>query len=699
MTILRALLVLLMCSASIASAQEPAEEAPSAVTSAIASGDALFGTWVVGPLAKVLFWDAVFWDNTLAPGEGVGTRVPGADGTEEEVTGWTAEEGYVYRRRIDIDRPVVALTEPLPRRMGDLQVTLRTGTRASADGSHETPILMAHIDEQPVDLHALGLEPIVLAEGEVADPDAVQRAVNGLAPFAVRVDLSTGLVVPADVVLPSHHVKADVGMTVAITPHETGEVVEARPNGSALVLSHAERTDPAPLPNPTGAAMPIIVLWLVLGALFFTVRMSFVNLRAFGHAIVVTMGRYDNPDDDGEISHFQALSSALSATVGLGNIAGVAIAVTTGGPGAIFWMVIAGFLGMSSKFVECTLGQMYRVIGPDGTVSGGPMHYLDRGLAEIGLAGPGKVLAVLFAVLCIGGSLGGGNMFQANQSFAAVAYVVPWFGTSDWGSSVYGVILAVTVGLVIIGGIKRIGAAASLIVPLMCTVYVAAGVFIILANASEVPAAVGAIVGQAFTPEAGFGGMLGVLATGFKRASFSSEAGVGSASIAHSAASTPYPVREGIVSLLEPFIDTVVVCSTTGLVVVITGAYQIEGVGDGVVLTQQAFGSVISWFPYVLSFAVMLFAFSTMISWSYYGERCTMWLFGPSARMPYRVVFLLAVYFGSVFKLGNILDFSDMMILAMAFPNILGAVLLSGKVKTAFDEYWAKLKAGEFARA
>ncbi|MFT4628553.1 MAG: AGCS family alanine or glycine:cation symporter, partial [Myxococcota bacterium] len=253
-----------------------------------------------------------------------------------------------------------------------------------------------------------------------------------------------------------------------------------------------------------GTSVPAVVAWLVMGAVFFTLRMQFIGVRAFGHALRVVSGQYDDEDDDGEISHFQALSSALSATVGLGNIAGVAIAITTGGPGAIFWMVLAGLLGMSSKFVECTLGQMYRVVRPDGSVSGGPMHYLSVGLAERGLGPLGRVLSVLFALMCIGGSLGGGNMFQANQSYAAVKAIVPVLDSAV-GSVVYGVVLAFLVGLVIIGGIKRIGAAAGLIVPLMCGLYVLAGLFILVVNASAVPAAFGAIVSQAFTPEAGFG--------------------------------------------------------------------------------------------------------------------------------------------------------------------------------------------------
>jgi len=455
-------------------------------------------------------------------------------------------------------------------------------------------------------------------------------------------------------------------------------------------------------------SLPIIVVWLVLGAIFFTLRMGFINLRGFKHAILVTAGKFDNPDETGEVSHFQALSSALSATVGLGNIAGVAIAVSVGGPGAVFWMIVAGFLGMSSKFTECTLGQMYRLVDKQGNISGGPMRYLHAGLAELGdelqekdiifgspegLGKLGRLLAVVFALMCVGGSFGGGNMFQANQSCAQLGNLIPFFATGP-GKLMYGVVLAVLVGVVIIGGIKRIGSTAEKIVPLMCGVYVLAGMAILVFNFSDVPAAFGTIFSEAFTPSGVAGGFIGVLIQGFRRAAFSNEAGVGSASIAHSAAATEEPVREGIVALLEPFIDTIVVCTMTGLVVVVTGAYK-QDTGDGVLMTAAAFRSVFPWFDLILTLAVVLFAFSTMISWSYYGERCWTFLFGTGTIMAYRITFLVFVVFGAVFKLGNVLDFSDLMILGMAFPNILGAVLLSGKVKRALDEYMGRLKSGE----
>jgi AGCS family alanine or glycine:cation symporter len=439
--------------------------------------------------------------------------------------------------------------------------------------------------------------------------------------------------------------------------------------------------------------LPFIVFWLIAGATFFTVRFGFINLRALRHAAIVTRGRYDDPDDPGEVSHFQALSSALSATVGLGNIAGVAVAVGIGGPGAIFWMIVAGFLGMSSKFTECTLGQMYRTVDASGNVLGGPMRYLEQGLSELGHRRLGRVLATVFAFMCIGGSFGGGNMFQANQSYAQVAQVLPVL-SGPWGALAYGLGLAILVGVVIIGGIRRIGQVAGVIVPAMCLIYLLAGLFVLGSNADQILPAAGKIFGEAFSPQAGFGGFVGVLVTGFRRAAFSNEAGVGSASIAHSAAATDEPVREGIVALLEPFIDTIIVCTMTGLVVVITGAYA-DGGEEGVLMTSKAFGTVLPWFPRVLSLAVFLFAFSTMISWSYYGERCWTYIFGARASIVYKLLFLGFVVLGSVLKLGNVIDFSDLMILGMSFPNILGLLFLSNKVAAALSDYWGRYKSGQ----
>ena len=458
--------------------------------------------------------------------------------------------------------------------------------------------------------------------------------------------------------------------------------------------------------SATKSGIPIIVAWLVAGATFFTVRMGFINFRGFRHAISVTAGKYDDPNDEGEVSHFQALTAALSATVGLGNIAGVAVAVGIGGPGATFWMIIAGILGMSSKFVECSLGQMYREVRPDGRIMGGAMYYLSRGLKELGLGPLGAVLGGLFAALCVFASFGGGNAFQVNQSVNAVQET---FGNVELlqgtgGRLLMGIVLAILVGIVIIGGIKRIAATAEKIVPLMCGVYVLACLFILLKNAGAVPDAISTIVTSAFTPAAGYGAMIGVLIQGFRRAAFSNEAGVGSAAIAHSAAKTEYPVREGVVALLGPFIDTVVVCTMTALVIVITGAYDLENPvyrdlilsKNGAAMTTAAMRSQIPWFPYILSAAVLLFAYSTMISWSYYGERCWAYLFGDSSSLVYKIIFIIFVVLGSVMSATNVLDLSDLMILGMAFPNILGVALLSGKVRRALDEYWKKLANGEF---
>ena len=443
--------------------------------------------------------------------------------------------------------------------------------------------------------------------------------------------------------------------------------------------------------------VPVVVLWLVLGAVFFTLRFQFINFRAFGHAVDCVRGRYTAPGETGEISHFQALSAALSATVGLGNIAGVAFAVGVGGPGAVFWMIVAGFLGMSSKFVECTLGQMYRVIREDGHISGGPMHYLRDGLAELGLAGPGRLLAVVFAIMCIGGSLGGGNMYQANQAYAQVASVLPWLSKTG-GPVIFGLIMAGAVGAVIIGGIKRIGEVAGFLVPIMCTVYVLSGLLIIALRAGDIPHAVGVIVGEAFSMKAGLGGLVGVLIQGFRRAAFSNEAGVGSAPIAHSAARTDEPVREGLVALLEPFIDTIIVCSMTGIVIVITGAHAHPDAGQGIEMTSFAFGTAFPWFPVVLSFTAVLFAFSTMISWSYYGEQCWVRLFGLRSLMAYKLIFLGFTWTGAIFAADAVVDFGDLMILGMAFPNIAGVLLLTGKVKASLDTYMGRLRAGEFQR-
>jgi alanine or glycine:cation symporter, AGCS family len=446
-----------------------------------------------------------------------------------------------------------------------------------------------------------------------------------------------------------------------------------------------------------GFEMPLVVLWLIVGAVFFTVYMGFINLRGVKHSLDLIRGKYDKPGDKGEVSHFQALVTALSGTVGLGNIAGVAVAISVGGPGATFWIIFAGFLGMSSKFVECTLGVKYRKINSIGEVSGGPMYYLSEGLSKKGLPKLGKFLAVLFAVLCVGGSFGGGNMFQANQSFAQLANVFPVFNGFGF---VYGIFLALLVGVVIIGGIKKIAKVTDKLVPFMVGLYLMASLYIILANITNIGEAFSIILKGAFTPDGITGGIIGVLIVGFKRAAFSNEAGVGSAAIAHSAVKTEHPISEGLVSLMEPFVDTIVVCTMTALVLVFTGfATNTEGM-EGSALTSAAFSSVVPWFKYVLLITIVLFAFSTMISWSYYGMKAFTFLFGDNKKMEnlYKVIFLVFVVIGSSASLGAVIDFSDMMILAMGFPNILGLYLLSGEVKSDLKEYFKKVKSGEIKK-
>jgi AGCS family alanine or glycine:cation symporter len=439
------------------------------------------------------------------------------------------------------------------------------------------------------------------------------------------------------------------------------------------------------------AGFPLIVVWLFVGAVFFTVRMGFINIRAFKHAIDVVRGRYDDPHDEGEVSHFQALATALSGTVGLGNIAGVAVAIELGGPGAMFWLTLAGLFGMSSKFVECTLGLKYRIEKPDGTVAGGPMYTLSRGLSNMGFAPLGRGLAVLFSVLCILGSLGGANMFQSNQAFAAMSDLFP--GLPSW---VFGLILAALVGVVIIGGIRRIGAIAGTLVPAMAVIYVLGCLWIILTNLGAVPAAVGTVITEAFNPRAVQGGVVGVIVQGIRRSTFSNEAGIGSAAIAHSAARTDEPVREGIVALLEPFIDTVVICNMTAIVLVLTGAYLEAGEElGGVQLTLAAFGSVSSWFPVILILAIFLFAFSTIISWSYYGEISWGYLFGQNSILVYKAIYVVCVFIGAVVGLGAVIDFSDLSLLSMAVPNLIGCYFLSGQVAADLKDYMDRLRSGQ----
>ncbi|MBC7284215.1 MAG: alanine:cation symporter family protein [Hoeflea sp.] len=465
----------------------------------------------------------------------------------------------------------------------------------------------------------------------------------------------------------------------------------------------------APLP---GTSFPWIVLWLVVAATIFTLYFGFVQFRFFGHAIGLVKGDYSDPKDAGEVSHFQALATALSGTVGLGNIAGVAVAVGIGGPGATFWMILAGLLGMASKFTECTLGVKYRNEYEDGTVSGGPMYYISKGFAELGLPG-GKFLAVLFSIFCILGALGGGNMFQANQAHAQIAGIV-----GDYPGWITGIIFAAVVFAVIVGGIKSIASVTEKVVPFMGILYVGAAFIILMVNYDMIGWAFGQIFAGAFTGLGVAGGFVGALIQGFKRAAFSNEAGVGSAAIAHSAVRTKEPITEGFVSLLEPLIDTVVICTMTALVITIsqqlivdpaTGLYQLTEAGtsiatvggtSGVGLTSAAFGSAISWFPYVLAIAVILFAFSTMISWSYYGLKAWTYMFGEGRKseLTFKLIFCVFIVIGAAANLGPVIDFSDAAIFAMAVVNIFCLYFLMGLVKKELISYSSRLKAGEIRK-
>lgn len=440
-----------------------------------------------------------------------------------------------------------------------------------------------------------------------------------------------------------------------------------------------------------GFDIKIVVLWLIIGAIFFTVYFRFINIRLFKHAIDITRGLYDKKGAKGEVSHFQALVTALSGTVGLGNISGVAVAISLGGAGATFWMIMAGLLGMTSKFVECTLGVKYRHIDSKGEVSGGPMYYLSLGLAKHNKAKLGKILAILFAILCVGGSIGGGNMFQSNQCYAQVANVFPQFANNGFA---FGVLLAIFVGVVIIGGIKKIANVTDKLVPLMVAIYLIFGLIIIGKNIFQLDEAILKILTGAFNIKAIFGGAAGAIAVGFQRAAFSNEAGVGSAAIAHSAVKTDEPLTEGIVSLLEPFVDTVVICTMTALIIIFTGFDTADSSLTGSQLTSAAFSSVLPWFKYVLTISILFFAYSTMISWSYYGLKAWTFLFGETKKMKltYNLIYLSFVVVGSSASLANVMEFSDMMILAMAFPNILGLYILAPEIKKDLNNYLSNLK-------
>ncbi len=438
-----------------------------------------------------------------------------------------------------------------------------------------------------------------------------------------------------------------------------------------------------------GVKVPFVVVWLIIGGLFFTIRLRFINVRGFFHAIKILKGSFNKGNDTGEVNHFQALTTALSATVGLGNIAGVAIAISIGGPGATFWMIMAGFLGMSLKFVECTLGIKYRKIFPDGSVSGGPMYYLSKGLETKNLKILGKVLAFIYAALIVLASFGGGNMFQSNQAIAQLIDVAP--GVEKYALWI-GVLLAVIVGLVIIGGIKSIARVTSKVVPFMAAIYFLAALVIIFINFSHIPDVFLLIMKSAFSAESVGGGIIGVMIVGFQRGAFSNEAGIGSASIAHSAAKTSVPVREGLVASLGPFIDTIIICTMTALIIVFTGVYDnAEGL-SGAPLTSKAFATVFPWFPYILVIAIFLFAFSTLISWSYYGLKGFNYLFSgiinrKISTVIFQVVFLLFIVLGATTDLSDVIAFSDMMILGLAFPNLLGLYIFVPEIVSELKRY------------
>ncbi|MDY6784560.1 MAG: alanine/glycine:cation symporter family protein [Cyanobacteriota bacterium] len=435
------------------------------------------------------------------------------------------------------------------------------------------------------------------------------------------------------------------------------------------------------------AGIPLAVLWILLGGIFLTIRLGFINIWGFKHALQLLMGRGETVRGEGEVSRIQAMATALSATVGLGNIAGVAIAIELGGPGAVFWMTCAGFLGMSVKLVECTLGQMYRVVKADGTIAGGPPYYLSRGLATLGKPRLGKGLGAMFALCCLGSTLGAGNMFQANQSFAAVATIAP--ALQNWGW-LYGLILAGITGVVIIGGLQRIGAVVGHLVPAMLALYAGACLWIAIAHLHALPDAIATIVREAFAPQAVGGGFVGTLIQGFQRSIFSNGAGSGTAAIAHSAARTSKPIRQGLLASLEPFIDTVIVCNLTAIAIVVTRAYSSANSSHvrGIAMTEAAFRTGADWLPLVLAFIVLLFAFSTIVSWSYYGEQCWAYLFGDRTTLIFKLLFITCLFIGSVTDISTIIHFSDIMLLLMAVPNLFGCFLLCEQVVAEVKDYF-----------
>lgn len=445
-----------------------------------------------------------------------------------------------------------------------------------------------------------------------------------------------------------------------------------------------------------GSDVPLIVCWLIFGACFFTVYLGFINIRGFGHAINVVRGKYTKPESAGEITHFQALTAAVSGTVGIGNIAGVAITVSIGGPGAIFWLIVAGLVGMTTKFVECTLGVKYRQQNPDGTVSGGPMYYLRAGLAGRGFPSLGKFLGLFYAVSIIIGCLGIGNMFQSNQAYVQLLQVTGGeTGPLQDRGWVVGIGLALLVALIIIGGIKSIARVTSRLVPFMVTIYIVGALFVIAMNAANLPAAITSIFTGAFTPMGATGGLLGIMIIGFQRAAFSNEAGIGSAAIAHSAVATDRPMNEGFVGLLEPFIDTVMICTLTGLVIITTFPPETFMASDlqGIELTTSAFQSNIPWSPVPLSIVALLFAFSTMLAWAYYGTKAWTYVFGESRgkEFTFSMIFCVFIVIGAAVQLEAILGIADALIFIMAIPNLVGLYILAPEIKRDLKAYFEEI--------
>ena len=444
---------------------------------------------------------------------------------------------------------------------------------------------------------------------------------------------------------------------------------------------------------PVGDAnLPLIVVWLVAGGLFFTGYLGFINVRGFRHGLALATGRYQNPNAPGEVTQFQALATAVSGTVGVGNIAGVAIAISLGGPGATFWLIVAGLLGMSTKFAECTLAVRYRKTNPDGSVSGGPMYYLEQGLKDLKLPGVGKALGLFYAMAMVIGCLGIGNMFQSNQA-AAIFITVTGAEQSPFVGKAWllGLAMAIVVAIVIFGGIKSIARVTEKLVPFMAVLYSVAAIVIIIFNADKLLWAFGAIWQGAFSPDGVTGGIIGVIVIGFRRAVFSNEAGLGSASIAHSAVKTNFPATEGYVALLEPFIDTVVVCTLTALVI-ITTVYDplLANTGiSGIEMTTRAFQSTISWSPIPLSIAAILFAFSTMLSWSYYGLKAFTYLFGEAniTQLIFKFIFCVFIVIGSAIQLNALIDLSDALVFIVAIPNLIGLYILAPIVRAEIEKY------------